>query len=370
VTTTAPDPWDLGTWRPATYDVRSGLVVRPGDVPQLSAWAAVATPVGVRARTVLLAGSGMRSAQIAEVLGTSRQTVSLWCGRYVREGLGGLSDRARPTTRGVDDAAIVAATVAPPPRDLRVTHWSARTLADHLGVGRSTVSRAWQSHGVRPHGLGTFRLDTSPELVAHVADVAAVVVARDLRLVAVATLPAGAGRGSRHHDPVRAETRAEARSVPTGHGPLRAYAALQAATETPAGRVRPATDAVRRVLDRRLPWHRQDRRHELVIVGDRPDVAELPEVRPWCEANPRAVVRHVDGPERWLRLVDVLLRLAEAAPLARGASGCAPELSARLRALVEGELVLPGAFAWADPAWRVAPTRPPVRTARPVPRPR
>ncbi|WP_170219499.1 helix-turn-helix domain-containing protein [Nocardioides litoris] len=352
----APDPslsdaWGLGAL-PAAAHRRGGRArPRPGDVPQLSAWAATPSALGLRARAVLLAGQGFGPAQVAGALGVSRQTVHTWSRRYDLEGLAGLVDRVRPPARPVDDAAIAAATVVPPPRALGLTHWSARSLGAHLGVGHSTVARAWEAHGVRPHGLGTFRFATSPALVAHVSDVVGVVVARDLRLVAVSTVPAGSTRGTRHHAPaglVAGDPVAEA-----GHGPLRAYAALRAAAERRPGRHRPtAADAVRRVLDARLPARHPDRHHQLALVGDRPDVADLPELQAWRRAHPWAVVRHVEGSEQWLRTVELLLRLAEVGPVGRGAGGCAPELATALRRLVAGDLVVPGGFAWADPAWR------------------
>jgi len=40
-----------------------------------------------------------------------------------------------------DEQAIIAATLEPPPAALGVTHWSARLLADHLGVSFTAMAR-------------------------------------------------------------------------------------------------------------------------------------------------------------------------------------------------------------------------------------
>ncbi|MEO9325440.1 helix-turn-helix domain-containing protein [Nocardioides sp. C4-1] len=353
--TVAADPWGLAPLAaPPTHRGRA-RVVRPGDVPQLSAWAAGGSALAVRARGVLLSGRGHSPSEVAAALGTTRQTVHLWLHRYEVDGLGGLHDRDRPLTRALDDAAIVAATLRPPPRASGLSHWSARTLGAHLGIGHSTVGRAWQEHGVRPHGLSTFRLDTDPPLVAHVADVVGLVVARDLRLVAVSLVPAGSTRGTRHHAPAGQQQRGDARDAETGHGPLRAFAALRAAEERAPTRPRPGAGPARAPLEARLPSRRPDRVHELTLIGDRPDIATLEALQPWRRAHPRADVRHVAGPEQWLRLVAVLLHLAEAGPTSRGVEGCAAELAQMVRGLVDGTRPAPGRFAWVDPAWRRTP---------------
>ena len=49
----------------------------------------------LRARIVLLADEGRSTRSIAEAVGTMPRTVSLWRGRYAREGLAGLAERKR-----------------------------------------------------------------------------------------------------------------------------------------------------------------------------------------------------------------------------------------------------------------------------------
>ena len=48
-----------------------------------------------RAQVVLLAASGLRNDEIADRLGTARETVSRWRKRYFEEGDAGLADRPR-----------------------------------------------------------------------------------------------------------------------------------------------------------------------------------------------------------------------------------------------------------------------------------
>jgi len=53
-----------------------------------------------------------------------------WRARYEVAGVSGLEDEQRSgPPRTVDRAKILAATLAPPPKKLGVTHWSSRLLA-------------------------------------------------------------------------------------------------------------------------------------------------------------------------------------------------------------------------------------------------
>jgi hypothetical protein len=48
-----------------------------------------------------------------------------------------------------------------------MTHWSTRTLAAHLAVGRSTVQRVWRDCRLRR----SFKYSDDPELDAKVTDI-------------------------------------------------------------------------------------------------------------------------------------------------------------------------------------------------------
>jgi transposase len=50
----------------------------------------------LRARIVLLAAQGRSTRSVGDELETMPRTVSLWRGRYAREGLAGLEERPRP----------------------------------------------------------------------------------------------------------------------------------------------------------------------------------------------------------------------------------------------------------------------------------
>ncbi len=79
------------------------------------------------------------------------------------------SRNGRPKT--IDDTAIIASTLDPPPERLGLTHWSRRAVPRQLGVGDATVARAWRRYHGQSWRRATFKLSTDPDLMAKVRGV-------------------------------------------------------------------------------------------------------------------------------------------------------------------------------------------------------
>jgi transposase len=142
--------------------------VPPRDRQVLESWArstSVRAGLAQRALIVLLAADGERTSEIVARTGASKPTVSAWKKRYAVEGLGGLQDRRKPgRPRRTDDAAIVLATLEPPPERLGVKHWSSRLLASELGMSNVRVAETWRLYGLEPWRREPFRFSTDPRL--------------------------------------------------------------------------------------------------------------------------------------------------------------------------------------------------------------
>jgi predicted NBD/HSP70 family sugar kinase len=133
------------TGRPPATTGSEGAA-RPGEgSPQEAAlreWARGGGPLAVRARVVLLAGAGLRDAEIARRLGVSRQTVGTWRHRWQSAGLAGLEQRprtGRPVT--VDEAEVVTRALLAPGGS-----GASRAIARELGLSHATVAavrRRW-----------------------------------------------------------------------------------------------------------------------------------------------------------------------------------------------------------------------------------
>ena len=51
------------------------------------------------------------------------------------------------------------------------THWTTRTLGQHMGIGKDTVARIWGRHNLKPWKLELFKLSNDPCFEQKVVDV-------------------------------------------------------------------------------------------------------------------------------------------------------------------------------------------------------
>lgn len=128
----------------------------------------------LRARIVLLAADGRSTRSIARQLGTMPRTVSLWRGRYAREGLAGLAERAgrgaKPKYGEETGRRILALLEEPPPKGH--ARWSGPLLAQALGdVHAQQVWRFLRAQKIDLAGRKSWCESTDPEFVAKAADV-------------------------------------------------------------------------------------------------------------------------------------------------------------------------------------------------------
>ena len=128
----------------------------------------------MRSRIVLAAadgGSNTELAATARVVDYAR--CARWRNRFAVDRLDGLLDEPRPgRPRVVGDERIkdlITATLETTPPD--ATHWSTRSMAEHLGLSQSMVSRVWRAFGLAPHKQDSWKLSKDPQFVEKVRDV-------------------------------------------------------------------------------------------------------------------------------------------------------------------------------------------------------
>lgn len=318
------------------------LVLRDGDrarLEKLTRSATGAAAAAQRARIVLLAADGEANYVIAERVGVSRPTVNLWRARYAEQGMAGLADEARPgRPREVDRAAILTATLMPPPVSLGVTHWSSRLLAGRLGVDHSTVAQVWKQYGIRPWKAETFKFSTDPELEAKVVDVVGLYLAPPDNAVVLCvdeksqiqaldrtqkTLPMQPGHAEqRTHDYVR-------------HGTATLFAALEIATGQVTGLCRQRHRhqeflVFLKHLARAYPDV------ELHLVMDNYATHKTPGVKAWLADHPRIHVHFTPTSGSWLNLVEVWFGIIERQAIRRGTFTSARDLTVKIRAFITG----------------------------------
>ncbi len=238
----------------------------------------------------------------------------------------------------MDRAKILAATLAPPPAKLGITHWSSRLLADHLKVDASTVLRTWRHHRVQPWRAETFKFSTDPELVAKVTDVVglylhppenAIVLSVDEKSQIQAldrtqkTLPMQPGKAERRtHDYVRHGTTTLVRRVGDRH--RGGHRDLQATAPAPGV---PGVPAPRRPRLPDQPLH---------LIMDNYATHKHPKVKAWLAANPRIQVHFTPTSGSWLNLVEVWFGIIERQAIHRGTFRSVRDLMIKIRAFING----------------------------------
>ncbi len=337
------------------------LQVSDEDRATLLTWtrsSSVRAGLAMRARIVLAAADGEGPSAISRRLGVSRPTVDQWKSRYAQAGLAGLHDAARSgRPKTVDDAAILAATLEPPPERLGVTHWSTRLLAAQLGVGDATVARAWRRYGVQPWRRETFKFSTDPQLEAKVRDVVglylhppekAVVLCVDEKSQIQALdrtapiLPLRAGLPERAtHDYRR-------------NGTTTLFAALEVAT----GKV---TDKCydrhgkAEFLDFLTKVARAYPRRELHVVVDNYHTHKHAEVDAWLARHPRVTLHFTPTSGSWLNLVEVFFGIITRQAIRRGTFTSVKELVTAISRFIDGWNERCHPFTWTKTADEILP---------------
>ena len=128
-----------------------------------------------QAKALLLAGDGVANYEIARRVGASANSVRAWRARFGERGVAGVGVIAKGRGRrswlpaGIV-AEIVRVTLSERPDDAS-THWTTRSLAARMGVGKDTVARVWRDHGLKPWKVDTFKLSTDPRFEEKLVDV-------------------------------------------------------------------------------------------------------------------------------------------------------------------------------------------------------
>src|SRR5215204_5280058 len=336
--------------------VAAPLPLRAGDEPRLTAIArsqTVTAAAAQRARIVLLAADGVPNVEISRRVGVSRPTVIGWRQRYLESGIGGLSDldrSGRPAR--IDDADVVIATLSKPPESLGVTHWSARLLADQLGISFATVARIWRRWNLQPWRSETFKFSTDPQLDAKVRDVVglylnppdkAIVLSVDEKSQIQALdrtapiLPLRPGLPEKAtHDYLR-------------HGTTTLFAAIEVAT----GKV---TDAChpRHTHAESLAFLKQVAkaypRLKLHIICDNYGTHKHPKVKAWLDHNPRITLHVTPTSGSWLNMVEIFFGIITRQAIRRGTFTSVKDLIAAIETFIDGWNERCHPFVWTKTA--------------------
>ena len=309
--------------------------------------------VQLRARIVLLAATGMSDKDIAQKLLTDRRVSARWRARFLCAGVDGLmQDATRPgrprTAReagNVEEVVRITLEETPP----GATHWSTRSLAEHLGTNASTVARIWRAHGLKPHRVESFKLSNDPHFVEKLEDIVglylnppehALVLCCDEKTQIQALdrtqpgLPLKRGRGTTlTHDYKR-------------NGVTTLFAALNVLT----GKVMSMTDQLHRhqewlrflkSIDRKTP-----KKKELHLIVDNYATHRHPQVLAWLAKRPRFHIHFTPTSASWLNMVERFFRDITDKRIRRGVFKSVADLKAAIAEYIAVHNDNPKPFIW------------------------
>jgi len=326
----------------------------------LTSWARSASGFGglpQRAQIVLLAADGATTADIVAKTGASKPTVIAWKKRYANEGLDGLQDRRKPgRPRLRDDAAIVLATLAPPPQRLAVRQWSSRLLASELGLSNAKVAATWRDYGLRPWRREPFRFSTEPPLQAEARDVAGVYLNPPDHAIVLSA--AGTGQ---QQDLVRPLQLLPALPQDWAHAQAApGVPALPEALALHAGHADAVTSYPRRrdraflcFLQQAADARPANETH--VVVVDTFATRRHPDVRNWRARHPEIMLHFTPTTRSWLTLTEIFFAINAREAIGRGADADIKDLMAAIDTVINGSAEDGRPFIWTQPAGQISP---------------
>jgi transposase len=339
----------------------SRLTISDEDRVTLTGWTRSSTASAghaERAAIVLACAAGSGTSEAARRLGVSRPTIIKWRDRFAERGMAGLDDEPRSgRPKVLDDAAIIAATLDPPPERLGVTHWSTRLLAGRLGVGDATVARAWRRYHVQPWRRETFKFSTDPELEAKVRDVVGLYLDPPAKAIVLCVDEKSQVQALDRTAPIlplRPGLPERATHDYKRNGTTNLFAALEVAT----GRI---TDRCydhhgkAEFLDFLKRVARTYPRRELHVVLDNYHTHKHDDIQGWLAKHPRVTLHYTPTSGSWLNLVEVFFGIITRQAIRRGSFASAPQLVAAIRTFIDGWNERCHPFAWTKTADEILP---------------
>lgn len=321
------------------------------DLERLSRRQKTAQAIALRARIVLAASTGARTADIAARLGVHAASVRKWHRRFVVRRVDGLHDERRAgTPRTISDdriEAVIVKTLESTPAG--ATHWSSRSMARASGVSVSSVQRIWRAFGLQPHRSETFKLSTDPLFVEKVRDVVGLYVAPPEHAIVLCVDEKSQIQALDRSQPVlpmrpgQVERRAHDY---TRHGVTSLFAALDVATGRVIGKCYPRHRSVefRRFLDGIEAAIPSDL--AVHVVMDNYATHKTQQIRRWFAKRPHWHVHLTPTGASWLNQVERFFGLISERQIKRGVYRSVAALEAAIHDFIDHHNNSPKPFAW------------------------
>jgi transposase len=305
-----------------------------------------------RAQIVLMASEGRQNIEIAEALDVDRTVVNRWRRRFAEKRLAGIEKDAprggRPATKRDQVVERILRTTTQE-RPANATHWSTNSLARHLGVSQSMVSRVWRANGLRPHLSRTFKVSNDPQFTEKLIDVVGLYLNPPERAIVFCVdeksqiqaldrtqpgLPLKKGRcGTMTHDYVR-------------HGTTTLFAALNVAEGKLIGTCMSRHRHQEFIKFLKLLEAQTPADLDVHLIVDNYATHKHPKVKSWLKRHRRFHLHFTPTSSSWLNLVERWFRQITDKRIRRGVFRSVKELIAAIMDYIEQHNEDPQAFVW------------------------
>lgn len=325
---------------------------------ELEGWSrrrTTASGLAMRSRIVLAAADGGSNTEVAQRLGLDRSTVRRWRVRFVEQRCDGLLDEPRPgRPRSIDDSRIkdlITTTLESAPKN--ATHWSTRSMAEHLDLSQSTVSRVWRAFGLAPHKQDSWKLSKDPLFTEKVRDVVGLYMnppERALVLCVDEKTQIQALDRTQPIFPMMPGTPQRASHDYVRNGTSSLYAALDIASGKVIGSLHSrhrATEfiAFLRKIDAEVPADLG-----VHLVMDNASTHKTPAVKRWLTSHPRFVVHFTPTSASWMNLVERWFAELTTKKLQRSTHRSVRQLNTDIRAWIQTWNENPRPYVWVKTA--------------------
>jgi transposase len=231
------------------------------------------------------------------------------------------------------------------------THWTTRTMAGHVGVGKDTVAKIWADHGLKPWRIETFKLSNDPRFEEKLVDVVGVYLDPPARAVVFSFDEKTGCQALDRTQPSLPMTRGRAATMTHDykrHGTIDLFAAMNLATGEVLTHLRkghsgPDVLAFFQQIDRSVP-----RELDVHVVLDNLSAHTAPAVRDWL-AHPRRRRWHLHFTptgSSWLNLIERWFKELTDKRLRRGVFTSVADLAAAITTWAEHWNTDPRPFVW------------------------
>jgi transposase len=309
----------------------------------------------VQAKALLWAADGVANEEIARRSQVDSDTIRRWRRRFAEKGIDGVGVIAKGRGRkpSLPEAVVqevLHLTHKERPAD-GSTHWSTRTLAARVGIGKDKVAQIWADHELKPWRVETFKVSNDPQFEEKLVDVVglylnpparAVVFSYDEKTQCQAldrtqpSLPMKAGRaGTMTHDYKR-------------NGTIDLFAAMNIATGevmTDLRKGHTGTDVLRffKQIDASVP-----RGLSVHVVLDNLSAHSTPEIKKWLAHRDRRRwhLHFTPTSSSWLNVIERWFKELTDRRLRRGVFTSVADLTEAITTWAEHWNIDPKPFIW------------------------